>query len=181
VDFQPLKPEHGGPHVGRILVTTFNNPWYILVRFDVGDLVRLDKEGTCPCGRQGGLILSTTEGRSANVTLTCEGRLVTLRELDNAVSVLEDVEQYQLDQLTRDEYRLHLVSQRTDRNTLSGQVDSVLKKLYGEEAKISVVFETDIPPSSSGKYSMSQTFFPVDVEDFLDTRYARKATTTAGY
>ena len=180
VDFQPLKPEHGGPHVGRILVTTFNNPWYILVRFDVGDLVRLDEEGACTCGRQGGLILSTTEGRSANVTLTCGGRLVTLRELDNAVSVLEDVEQYRLDQLSRDEYRFHLVSPRTDRKTLSGQADRVLKKLYGEEADISVVFETDISPSSSGKYSISETSFPVNLEDFLDTRYARRATTIAG-
>jgi phenylacetate-CoA ligase len=180
VDFQPLKPEHGGPHVGRILVTTFNNPWYILVRFDVGDLVRLNEEGSCPCGRQAGLILSTTEGRSANVTLTCGGRLVTLRELDNAVSVLEDVEQHRLDQLSRDEYRLHLVSPRTDRKTLSGQADTVLKKLYGEEADISVVFETDIAPSPSGKYSISETSFPVNIEDFLDTRYARKATTIVG-
>lgn len=47
VDFQPFKPEHGGPNLGRILVTTFNNPWYIIVRFDVGDIVRLDKVGSC--------------------------------------------------------------------------------------------------------------------------------------
>jgi hypothetical protein len=112
--------------------------------------------------------------------LTCGGRLVTLRELDNAVSVLEDVEQYRLDQLSRDEYRLHLVSPRTDRKTLSGQADRVLEKLYGEEADISVVFETDIAPSSSGKYSISETSFPINLEDFLDTRYARKATTIAG-
>jgi len=26
IDFQPLKPEYGGPFLGRILVTTFNNP-----------------------------------------------------------------------------------------------------------------------------------------------------------
>jgi hypothetical protein len=43
-----------------------------------------------------------------------------------------------------------------------------------------VVFETDIGPSSSGKYSISETSFPVNLEDFLDTRYARRATTIAG-
>jgi phenylacetate-CoA ligase len=181
VDFQPLMPEHGGPGVGRILVTTFNNPWYILIRFDVGDLVRLDEEDVCRCGRQGGLILSAIEGRSANVTLTCDGRLVTLRELDNAVSVLEGIEQYRLDQLSGDEYRLHLVSPWADRDALSGQADVVLRKLYGEEAETSIVFEQDIAPSSTGKYSISQSSFPVSVEDFLDEKYARKATTTAAY
>ena len=79
VDFQPLKPEHGGPLVGRILVTIFNNPWYYMIRFDIGDLVCVDEEGTCSCGRDSGYILSAVEGRVSSATLTTDGRLVTLR------------------------------------------------------------------------------------------------------
>lgn len=119
VDFQPLKVKHGGPAIGRILVTTFNNPWYYLVRFDIGDLVHIDEQETCSCGRASGLILLAVEGRVKNITYTCDGRVVTLRELDNALNVLEGVDEYQLFQLTNDSYRLHLVSQRGDKYELS--------------------------------------------------------------
>jgi phenylacetate-coenzyme A ligase PaaK-like adenylate-forming protein len=59
VDFLPFAPEHGGPDIGRILVTTFDNPWRSLVRFDVGDVVRLDRRRPCPCGRDEGLTLAS--------------------------------------------------------------------------------------------------------------------------
>jgi len=81
VDFQPLKKEHGGPSLGRILLLLFITNG-TSGRFDVGDLVRLDEDGKCVCGRNSGMVLSATEGRFVNVTLTCAGRLVTSRELD---------------------------------------------------------------------------------------------------
>ncbi|MFH0897091.1 MAG: hypothetical protein V1850_03460, partial [Candidatus Bathyarchaeota archaeon] len=164
VDFQPFKPEHGGPYVGRILVTTFNNPWYVMVHFDVGDLVRLESEVACPCGRGSGLILSAVEGRVKSVTLTCKSRLVTLRELDNALSILKDIDEYHLDQAARDTYCLHLVSQRTDRDSLCAEATEILRELYGDEAKISILFEKDIVPLTSGKYITSQALFPINIE-----------------
>jgi len=103
--------------------------------------------------------------------LTCKGRLVTLRELDNALSVLEGIDEYQLDQLAKDIYHLRLVSQRIDKYALSAEATKVLRELYGEEAKISVVFEKAIVPLASGKYITSQALFPINIEDFLDERY----------
>jgi len=167
VDFQPLKSEHGGPFLGRILVTTFNNPWYYLVHFNVGDLVRIDERGSCSCGRDSGLILSGIEGRIANVTLTCTGRLVTLCELDDALSVLENIDEYQLEQVAADRYNLHLVSPRLDKHTLSKEASEVLKKLYGKKAQVSVTYEDAISPESSGKYSISKALFPVEIERYL--------------
>ena len=168
VDFQPLKPEHGGPFVGRILVTTFNNPWYYMLRFDVKDLVRIDKEGKCSCGRNSGFILSAIEGRTISMTLTCEGRLVTLRELDEAMSVLNGIDEYQLEQVSGKAYDLHLVSKRQDKNRLTGEVSGILKKLYGKEAKISVIYEDALSPEDSGKYSYAKALFPINLEDYLD-------------
>lgn len=168
VDFQPLKVKHGGPAIGRILVTTFNNPWYYLVRFDIGDLVHIDEHETCSCGRESGLILSAVEGRVKNITYTCDGRVVTLRELDNALSVLEGVDEYQLFQLTNDSYRLHLVSQRGDKYELSAEAKNILWEIYGVGAKISIVYDTTISPEISGKYSIAQTLLPVEVENLLD-------------
>jgi phenylacetate-CoA ligase len=174
VDFQPLKPEHGGPALGRLLVTTFNNPWYILVRFDVGDLARLDDEDVCSCGRSSGLMLSAMEGRTGNVTLTCNGKLVTLRELDNALSVLEDIDEYRLEQMNSDSYSLQLVTHHADKNQLQEKAMNVLYALYGKDAKISIVFKNAIAPLASGKYSISQTLFPIRIEDYLDERYIFK-------
>jgi hypothetical protein len=135
VDFEPLKPEHGGPLLGRILVTPFDNPW---------------------------------AGRVVNLTLTCSGRLVSLYELDSALSILDGVDLYKLNQTSPLSYELHLVAPEADHTRLGTQAAEVLKKLYGQEAKIAVIFDADIKPESSGKYLVSRTLFPIDLDKYLD-------------
>jgi phenylacetate-coenzyme A ligase PaaK-like adenylate-forming protein len=168
VDIQPLR---GEPEVGRILVTTFNNPWYYLIRFDVSDLVRIDPTGKCPCGRDDGIILSNIEGRAMNCTVSTDGKLVTPFELEKAVSILENVDEYRLDQETPDGYLLRLVSERPDKEALGKEAASILKKLYGREANITVVYEKAITPETSGKYRLSRANFPIEIENFLDPRF----------
>jgi len=170
VDFQPLKPERGGPYLGRILVTTFNNPWYCIVRFDVGDLVRIDESGDCGCGRKSGLTLSAVEGRTNDVTLTCSGRLVTMRELDNTITQLEGIEEYQLRQETQKTYHLRLVTRREDRKALSREATETLKRFYGDEAEIAVSYEKEIRQELSGKYRVSGALFPIDMGEFIDEK-----------
>ncbi|HEX7474790.1 MAG TPA: hypothetical protein VF318_02400, partial [Dehalococcoidales bacterium] len=63
VDFQSFKKAQGGPLLGRILVTPLNNLWSYVLRFDTGDIVRLEESGKCPCGRHSGMILSSVQGR----------------------------------------------------------------------------------------------------------------------
>lgn len=174
VDFQPLQKRHNGPSIGRILVTTFNNPWYYLVRFDVGDLVRIEDSGTCPCGRDSGIILSNVEGRFVNATLTCNGRLVSFRELDERLSVLSGIKEYRIEQVTEKAYRLYLVSLRIDRERLSKDASEILKELYGNEAEIKVIYEEAITPEISGKYRISQALFTLDINDYLDEHYIFK-------
>lgn len=168
VDFQPFKKEHGGPDIGRILVTTFNNPWYYMVRFDVGDLVRIDSAGKCACGRSSGIILSAVEGRSLSATLTCEGNLVTLRQADSVLSDLEGIDEYRLEQTGVCEYVLYLVTGRQDRRKLEAEAEQVLKKLYGNAARISFCYENALAPESSGKYCHVKARFPIDIEDYLE-------------
>ncbi|MFZ4437702.1 MAG: hypothetical protein ACOYOS_04695 [Syntrophales bacterium] len=168
VDFQPLKSEHGGHKIGRILVTPLNNPWYHIIRFDVGDLVRLDESGDCPCGRNSGIILSAIEGRMATATLTLTGRLVTLRELDNVIGGLSGVDEYRLEQTAKDTYHLFIVSQVNDTDTLAGEASSLLEKLYGDGVRIAVSYENAMSPESSGKYRLAKADFPINIEDYLD-------------
>jgi phenylacetate-coenzyme A ligase PaaK-like adenylate-forming protein len=168
VDFQPLKKEHGGPGLGRMLVTTFNNPWYFMVRFDVGDLARLDDEGRCPCGRNSGFILSAIEGRFTNATLTVDGRLITLRQLDDALNALEGLDEYRLEQPSQGEYVLYLVSRQQNRGDLGTKAMEILRGLYGQDAKVSLVYEEDLSPEESGKYCLAKTLFPMEIEQYLD-------------
>ena len=167
VDFQPLKKEHGGNSVGRVLVTPFHNEWYHLVRFDVGDLVRLDETGKCACGRKSGMILSGIEGRFANATLTCAGRFVTSRELDNNLSTLAGIDEYKLEQVTLDGYEINIASRQQNKRQLGESVVSILKGLYGKKAKISVTHQDMIPPESTGKYRISKALFSLKIEDYL--------------
>lgn len=171
VDFQPLKPEHGGPFVGRILVTPFNNPWNYMLRFDVGDLVRLEESCSCSCGRHSGLILASIEGRKTNLTLTTQGRLVTLHELDKTISILEGIDEFKLVQPDLMSYELQIVSFRSDKPALAEEASRALKKLYGEDARIFVDFVPAVFAEGSGKYQLARTLFPVEIEKYLDPRF----------
>jgi phenylacetate-coenzyme A ligase PaaK-like adenylate-forming protein len=168
VDFQPLKQEHGGPDLGRILVTTYNNPWYYMLRFDVGDLARLEPGGKCSCGRDSGMILSAIEGRTANVTFTVTGRLVSPHELDNTIINLNGVDEFRLDQVSNCDYELHVASQRPDKRQLDVEATDLLRELYGASANIMVVFEDTLSPEPSGKCCVSKPPFTVNIEKYLD-------------
>lgn len=167
VDFQPFRREHGGPLLGRILVTPLGNQWSYLLRFDTGDIVQLEASGKCDCGRNLGLILSSVNGRRANLTLTCQGRLVTLHELDNALGVLQGIEEYELVQTSAGVYSLRLVSQRPDKERLSEDATRILKTLYGQDAEVSIMYRRAITPGRSGKYMLSRALFPIELDKYL--------------
>jgi hypothetical protein len=88
--------------------------------------------------------------------------------LDNNLSVLEEIDEYKLEQLTPDSYELHLASRTPDKQTLSESAALVLKGLYGKEAKIAVIHEAMVAPEASGKYRLSKTLFPLKIEDYLE-------------
>ena len=152
VDFQPLKKEHGGPLIGRILVTVFQNPWTALIRFDVGDLVRIDENQLCSCGREHGLILNSIEGRTMNLTLTTAGFAITQRMADEIISSIDDLEEYKFVQTGTKTYDLFVVCKTTSFSNISQQAQTSLKKLYGQDATITVTQIDAVAPEVSGKY-----------------------------
>jgi phenylacetate-coenzyme A ligase PaaK-like adenylate-forming protein len=168
VDFQSFLPEHGGPRLGRILVTPFDNPWNYMVRFNTGDIVKLEENGRCPCGSNSGLVLSSIQGRAVNLTLTCAGRLVTLCELDDRVSKLEGIDEYKLVQTAPKAYEMHIAAAQAGTAGLRRDATQSLLDLYGSDSMISVLFEPAIAPEASGKYLVSRAMFPIEVEAFLD-------------
>jgi phenylacetate-CoA ligase len=172
VDFLPFKAEHGGPDVGRILVTTFDNPWRSLVRFDIGDIVRLDAAAPCPCGRHEGLTLLSVEGRTVSLTLTPDGSAVTQGAVDRALGTVRGLGEYQLLQTASSAYRLRFVPGGDEPRLVAGAAVAALRTVYGPAAVITVEPVEGIAPDPPGKYALTRALEPIEPDALLDERYA---------
>jgi phenylacetate-CoA ligase len=171
VDLLPFSPgrlaRRGGGVVGKLLITTFDNPWRSLVRFDAGDLGRL-AEGPCPCGRREGLTLEAIEGRAINLTLTPEGLLVTQADVDRALARVRGLDEYQLVQLEARRYALSVGSDG-DVAAVVAPAEAALRALYGPAARIEVSpAPGPLLPEASGKYRLVKSLLPIDATDFVE-------------
>lgn len=85
-----------GDGLARVVVTTLGRIWMPLLRYDIGDLVRV-AEGPCACGRgDDGYLLQRVEGRANDAIATAAG-LVTPAALDDVVDGADgDIAQWQL-------------------------------------------------------------------------------------
>ena len=162
VDLAPLTDgvkTHVG--VGRIFVTTFGNEWFPLVRFDIGDIARL-ASGPCPCGRDFGMTLSTIEGRLKSLCVAGDGRLVTHREMDDALARVEGLEQYRLVQNSLKSARLDVTAEEGQGKRAAQDAGDILKGLFGRGVEIAVSKVSALQPERSGKFLLAKRDFPLD-------------------
>ena len=168
VDYLPLQLAHGGRELGRILVTTFHDPWRALLRFDIGDVVRLRAE-SCPCGNDEGLTLLSIEGRTVNLTRTPAGRAVTQGMVDRALAAVHGLQAYQLVQTGLATYHLLWVA---DEDGAGVQAAAALVGLYGPAAQVTAERVGAIAPEPPGKYRLTKATWPLDADALLDGAYA---------
>jgi len=160
IDFKPLKEKYGGPELGRIFVTTFDNPWNCIIRFDVGDLIRLHPNRVCSCGRSEGMIADAIEGRVSNVTFTTAGGLVTTKALDDRIAAVSTVRDYRLEQRDRTCYLLEVtLSPGADHEPARDELQAALESVYGSNGDFDIRIVADILPGPAGKYRRTQTNF----------------------
>ncbi len=160
VDFAPLADgSENHARVGRIFVTTFGNAWFPLVRFDIGDIGRL-ASGPCPCGRDLGMTLSAIEGRLKSLCVAGDGKLLTHGELDDALAVVEGLEQYQLVQSTPEDVRLAVVGDGREKRVM-GDAEDILRGLFGRGVIVTVTAVTSLRPEKSGKFLLAKRDFPL--------------------
>lgn len=147
--------------LGRILVTTFNNPWAAVLRFDVGDLIRLHPAGHCACGRKEGLLVEAIEGRGANATFTTRGDLVTTMALDNQLALIPEIRDYHLEQHNPTRYELQLVLTDSSAGVLE-RTRQALESLYGRDGEFTLTPVPGLLPGPAGKYRRTQANFSFD-------------------
>jgi phenylacetate-CoA ligase len=98
IDLEPLP---GSGRLARVLVTTLGRAWMPLLRYDIGDVVRVAESRECACGlTSDGPVLERVEGRQSDCT-EVDGATVTPLMLDDAIhAALDDsvstLEQWQL-------------------------------------------------------------------------------------
>jgi phenylacetate-coenzyme A ligase PaaK-like adenylate-forming protein len=167
IDFMPLKKQYGGPELGRIAVSTFGNPWAFILRFDVGDIVRI-RSGQ----EQGaGFVAEAIEGRASNATFTVSGGLVTTAMADRAMSGIPGIRDYNLSQTARDSYELRLrLGGSEDAAVAEGK--RILGELYGG-GNFTVTAVKDLLPGPSGKYRRTHAEFAFDEWDLTEKRIIR--------
>ena len=163
IDYHPLKDTHGGSELGRILVTTFGNPWNTVIRFDTGDLVRLYPHGKCPCGRDEGLIAQAIEGRVTNSTFKTGGGLVTTADLDRVLAPISGIRDYHLEQHDFKKYELQLMI-KGEPAIICDETRAALEALYGSDGEYDIRVMPDIYPGPAGKFRRTQTNFDFDVK-----------------
>jgi phenylacetate-coenzyme A ligase PaaK-like adenylate-forming protein len=97
VDLVPLP---GAGRLARVLVTTLGRAWMPLLRYDIGDVVRVAESRDCACGLESdGPLLERVEGRQSDCT-EVGGETVTPLMLDDAIHAAlgntATIEQWQL-------------------------------------------------------------------------------------
>jgi phenylacetate-CoA ligase len=163
VDVEFMRPEYGYPSAGRLLLTTLTNPWRSLIRFDVGDLVQIDP--ACTCGRNDGYVGSGFAGRIADLTYTTDGFPVTTATIESIMAGWKSVAEFQVFQ-QEGFYNINIVldEDATTSKSLKGKIIERLLSLYGRSAVINVRFVEKIETEPSGKYRLTRSNIPVNID-----------------
>ncbi len=166
VDFQPLADGPGMRGVGRLLVTTFGNPWFPLLRFEIGDVGRLSPS-RCPCGRDDGVTLSAIEGRLVSICVGAGGRLVTHGQIDDALGGIEGIAQYRLAQEAPGSLLFSFIAEEGQGKQVGAACDAVLRDLFGSGVAVVVNEVPSIAPEKSGKFLLVRRRFPLEPASIL--------------
>lgn len=162
IDFEPWRTEYGEATLGRMLVSVFDNPWFAVLRFDIGDVAHLDARGPCPCGRTAGLTLASIDGRIKDVTFTLGGRAVTVDHIDAALAGVPGLCGWQLDVVAPGDYQVRVLAERGTADRVARATHAALEPVYGEGARITVKAGNALEHETSGKFRFVRTHHAVD-------------------
>lgn len=133
----------------RIIGTNYTNYAFPLIRYDVGDLVRLeDPDKRCPCGRMGRLVKSI-DGRKEDYILTPDGRHIG--RLDHIFKDMVNIKECQIFQehVERVIFRVVRGKEYTEKD--EEMLLNETRERLGNQIKIDIDYVEAIDRTKSGK------------------------------
>jgi phenylacetate-CoA ligase len=146
--------------VALVVVTTMDRKVQPLVRFVVGDLAQVDRTGE---SRFTGVPpLVSMEGRLQDALVRPDGALVTAGAMDRALSSLDGIALYQVNQPDASEVVVDVVAEPEAPASLTRDVEGALA-LLAVGLRVTARRVTAIAAESSGKFRIARRHFPLDL------------------
>ena len=151
--FEVLDENNNYVNEGRLVVTPFTTRGTPLIRYDIGDRVKLfDDERECNCGNENP-ILEKIEGRIDDFIYSPENGKINLGNISNTLKGVKGIIRFQVVQDEMNVIKIYVIKDNavfTDKNKkifLDNWIDRV-----GVKMTINLVFTDKIPNEKSGKF-----------------------------
>lgn len=146
VDLYPLRVDGGGD----VIVSNLVNRATVLLNYRIGDLATMSPD-PCPCGRNLPL-LASLDGRRDGMLKRSDGSPLLPMVLAFAFARTAGVRQYQVQEVERRRFVVRIVAgPACDRPATLHEVETVLLREVGADARVRVDFVERILPGPGGK------------------------------
>lgn len=133
---------------GTVLLTTLVNRAMPLIRYRVGDRVRIGT-GECDCGRNGPW-LAAVSGREVDMLILADGRRLSPYLLTSIIELDPAIRRYQIVQSSPSELTVRYL-RASDSEVNEPRLRQSIAELLGEALKIHFDHVTDLPRTERGK------------------------------
>ena len=160
-DKEPAKENE----VGEIVITDLNNYCMPLIRYRIGDLAKSLGTKTCDCGR-GLPLIGDIQGRVQSIIVGANGKYLPGTYFSHLFKDFEFiVKQYQVIQTKVDEIDIKIVKALRFEETLFNKLIDSISNTLGNQTKINISFEKNIPLIKTGKQTTVLSKIPIDFQN----------------
>jgi phenylacetate-CoA ligase len=141
--------------LGRVVLTDLRNTVMPLIRYEIGDVVRLSRD-PCPCGSKT-VGIDTVEGRARDRLRLADGRVLTPLDADAIFRGVPGIDAYRLVQQSGGRYRVSLLARETLPRNVLDDVRARAERLLGDGARVRVRQVHEMRAEGSNKYRFVYT------------------------
>jgi len=146
VDGRPVGPGE----VGEIVVTDLFSEEAPFIRYATGDFA-VTSSRACACGRALPL-LERIEGRSNDLVVAPDGRLINALALIYPLREIEGIEQYRICQKRVDSFHVQMTCNRTFQKSGEDRIRAGWQQLLRTSVDVTFEYLPRIPPDPRGKF-----------------------------